>query len=56
MCTVYEVYACYVSGIVIQSYTIKDAVVNSLTSRKYNLFNGKFVFDLCDFFRNVTLA
>ena len=42
--------------LVVQSYTVKDAVVNSLTSTKYNLFNGRFMFDLCDFFRNVTLA
>jgi len=54
LCT-YSRYILYRS-VVVQSYTIKDEVVNSLTPRKYTLFNGKFVFDLCDFFRNITLA
>lgn len=30
--------------------------LNPLTPRKYTVLKGNFVFDLCDFLRNITLA
>jgi len=30
--------------------------VNPITPRKYNVLSGNYVFDLCNFFRNITLT
>ena len=36
---------------VVKSHTIQDEAVNPLTLRKYNVWNGNFVFNLCDIFQ-----
>ena len=45
-----------VCPLVVYSHTIYNEAVNPLTPRKYTVLNGNFVFDLCDIFRNSTLA
>jgi len=60
-CTGVCIYSTYIlhnsiHTLVVQPYTIQDEAGTPLTPRKYNILNGNFGFNLCDFYRNVTLA
>jgi hypothetical protein len=46
----------FIYPLAVELYPTKNEVFNPLTLWKYNVLNGNVMFNLCDFFRNITLV